>query len=385
MIFNALKENLNERTILPRRYGILPGRTFLFGAPKSGKTSLALQFALSYKKPMYLDLDDVRLDSAQLQTYLLKIFLEKKLDILVLDNFKPTLTLPNLQNIILLGARELAPSDFTPKCIMPLCFEEFVSFSAKNFSLKNLFAFFLKDGNMPEMLETPHYKKEQRRREVLKLYFGADLEIFLFLLHFQAQAVSIHRIYTALKKQTKISKDRIYTLLKRWEENGVLFFVPHSLERTNEPMQKLAKKLYFADFSLSWIVKFENNILAQFENMLFLELVKMRELSGGTISYEEGMLVYKDCAYLPIPFATRELCEKRLQKCTQNTAYIITLSFEDSGEFQCNIRGKKERRESAHKDSHQISKDIQSARTDSQKIFWRALNFIDFALGELAF
>ena len=48
---NALRDTLIERTILPRRYGISSGRTFVYGAPKVGKTSLALQFAFSCKKP----------------------------------------------------------------------------------------------------------------------------------------------------------------------------------------------------------------------------------------------------------------------------------------------------------------------------------------------
>ena len=340
MPLNALLAHTAERVILPRRYGITPGKSFLYGPPRSGKTSLALQFALGFKKPIYIDL--ARIQSEEVQGYLLKMHLEKKVDALVLDNYHIPIALPNIPNIVLIGDRQHCPPDFRCKRILPLCFEEFVSFDSKNLSLKTLFNAFLKGGNLPEIQEFGAYKRFERLYEVVCVAFGGDKEMFLALLGFQSQSATPHRIYAQLKPTMKLSKDRIYAKLAHWQDNGVLFFLPHH-SKSN------AKKLYFADFSLSHLIN--HNLGAQLENMLFLELLKLSEQSGGMLSYgDSGELLYQDRAFVSIPFATQELIAHKIQKIQSQQIYIITLSFEGEGRV-----GQRQ---------------------------WRAMDFIDFALGE---
>lgn len=340
MPLNALLSHTLERKILPRRYGITPGKSFLYGPPRSGKTSLALQFALGFKKPIYIDLD--RIQSEEVQGYLLKMHLEKNVDVLVLDNYHSSIALPNIPNIVLIGDRQHCPPDFRSKRILPLCFEEFVSFDTKNLSLKALFNAFLKNGNLPEIQEFGAYKRLERLYEVVCVAFGGDREMFLALLAFQSQNATPHRIYTQLKHTMKLSKDRIYAKLTHWQENDVVFFLPH-YRKPN------AKKLYFADFSLSHLI--DHSLAAQLENMLFLELLKLSDQSGESISYgDSGELMYQNRAFVSIPFATQELITHRIHKIQSQEISIITLSFEGEGRV-----GQKH---------------------------WRAMDFIDFALGE---
>ena len=357
---NALRDTLIERTILPRRYGISSGRTFVYGAPKVGKTSLALQFALSFKKPFYIDLGDMRVKKDEAQAHLLKIYLEKELDVLVLDNYKKDMFgnflgvdshqfLPNLQDIVLIGNRQECPIGFVPKCILPLCFEEFVSFDTKNFSLKNLFTLFLKEGNLAQMFETSAYKRLQTKREFLQSALQSQAELFFKILPFQAQNIAPNALYERLKKQMRISKDTLYATLRQWEENGVIFYVSNALH-------KGSKKLYFFDFSLPSLVCFEKNLSTQLENMLFLELCKiceqsaLKEWSNELFCCAMGEFYMRDCAYIFIPFATRELIAQKIPHIDCKNIAIITLSFEDEGL----ISGKK----------------------------YRAMQFVDFALGE---
>lgn len=342
MPLNALLAHTAERVILPRRYGITSGKVFLYGPPRSGKTSLALQFALGFGKPIYIDLADRHLQSEEVQGYLLKMHLEKKVDVLVLDNYHAPIALPNIPNIVLIGYRQHCPQDFVPKRILPLCFEEFVSFDTKNLSLKTLFNAFLKNGNLPEIQEFGAYKRFERLYEIVRVAFGEDTEMFLALLRFQSQNATPHRIYATLKSMMKISKDRIYAKLAHWETNGVLFFLPHC----HKPN---VKKLYFADFSLSHLL--HHSPAAQLENMLFLELLKLSEQSGESLCYGDGgEIVYQNRAFVSFPFATRELIAPKIHKLASQEIYIITLSFEGQGKV-------------GHKS-------------------WRAMNFIDFALGE---
>lgn len=340
MPLNALAAYTLERKILPRRYGITPGKSFLYGAPRSGKTSLALQFALGFKKPIYIDL--ARIQGEEVQGYLLKMHLEKNVNALVLDNYQGSIALPNIPNIVLIGDRRHCPAGFGLKRILPLCFEEFVSFDSKNLSLKALFNAFLKSGNLPEIQEFGAYKRLERLYEVVRVGFGSDSEMFLALLAFQSQNATPHRIYAQLKPIMKLSKDRIYARLAQWQENGVVFFLPHA-HKTN------AKKLYFADFSLSHLS--HHSLAAQLENMLFLELLKLSEQGGGVLSYgDSGEFLYQDRAFVSIPFATQELIGRKIHKIPAKEICIITLSFEGEGRV-----GQRQ---------------------------WRAMDFIDFALGE---
>lgn len=357
---NALRDTLIERDILPRRYGISRGRTFIYGAPKVGKTSLALQFALGFKKPLYIDLDDMRVKRDEVQAYLLKLYLEKGLDILVLDNYKKDMfgdflggdsnqLLPNLQDIVLIGKIQECPSGFSPKCILPLCFEEFVSFDSKNFALKNLFNFFLKEGNLPQMLEISAYKRLQTKKEWLQSALQGRMDLFLNILSFQAQSITPNAIYERVKKQMRISKDILYVTLKQWEENGIIFYVPNVIDRGS-------KKLYFFDFSLPSLISFEKNLSTQLENMLFLELCKICEQRVSSENHNRvvcgtmGEFYIHKSAYIFIPFATSELIAQKIAHIDSTNIAIITLSFEGEGSAE----GKK----------------------------WKAMQFVDFALGE---
>lgn len=357
---NALRDMLIERNILPRRYGIAKGRTFLYGAPKVGKTSLALQFALSFKKPLYLDLGDLRVKKDEAQAYLLKLYLEKGLDVLVLDNYTKdvfgnflsedyTQLLPNLQDIVLIGKKQECPSGFVSKCILPLCFEEFVSFDSKNLSLKNLFNLFLKDGNLAQIFEIGAYKRLQAKGELLQNALHTQVDLFFKILPFQAQNIAPNALYERLKKQMRISKDTLYATLKQWEENGIIFYISNLTNRGS-------KKLYFFDFSLPSLISFEKNLSAQLENMLFLELCKTSEQSGFKANYDEimcgaqGEFYLGNSAYIFIPFATSALIAQKIPNIDCANIIIVTLSFEGEGSI-----GEKK---------------------------YRAMQFVDFALGE---
>lgn len=337
-------------SILPRRYGIKTGKTFLYGAPSVGKSALALLHSKGYKNALYIHCADCRTHIESANALILKAYLERTLELLIIDHYTPSISLPNLSHIILIArSSALCPQGFQPKHIRALSFEEYISFDNKNFSINHLFNAFLKEGNLPQSpFLAPHFKILQKQ-EMLKLALGNDFTLFCALLSLQAKALSVHHIYTLLKKSHKISKDRIYPLLRSLKEQGIIYFVPH-ITHTH-------KKLYFYDFTLPLCVSNEKNLQAMLENMLLLELFNFCERYNvstevcygdmGEFSCELGVFIF-------LPFATNESIESKLAKLNApyTRLYVITFDFEGTGKIH----------------------------TRTQNIEWIAMSFINFAL-----
>ncbi|STP10576.1 putative ATPase [Helicobacter cinaedi] len=334
----------------PRRYGLKKQKTFLYGASGVGKSSLAFLHSAKYKKTLYINCSDSRTNIESANALILKSFLEKNLELLIIDSYTPKISLPNLNHIILIAnSNAHCPKDFKSKKIHALSFEEYISFDSKNLSINNLFNLFLKEGNLPEIQKLDPSYKITRKQEILQLSLKNDFDIFCSLLTMQGQKLTINHIYTILKKTHKISKDRIYPLLQSLNESGFIFLLPHHTTSS--------KKLYFYDFTLPLCVQIERNFLASLENMLLLELIAFCE------RYEcESSIYYGDIGefisplgiFIFLPFSTKESIESKLKKFSFQALhiYVITLNFEGNGKLNL-----------AH-----------------TTLEWEALNFIDFAL-----
>ncbi|MGX2982583.1 hypothetical protein [Helicobacter sp. 23-1045] len=303
MIFEAsnakLKQNLN-----PRRFGIHAQRTHIFGAPQSGKTSIALNYARNFKNPLYIDFADLRNSRDLIGQTLLKIAFEKTRDLLILDNIPRDFAnhftnLPKGANIITISESNADLSGFERLEILPLNFEEFISFDTQGLNLKELFERFIKFGNLPIMLNSQHlsmrdFAKLEAKQKMLVFIMGENMDIFSVLTRFQANALSIFQLYNILKKDSKMSKNRIYGVIDEFEKRGIVRFVAHC----DKP--KAPKKAFLFDFSLRNAISYERNFMASFENMVFLELLgressaNQRESSGKSLERESNP--QKNCA-----------------------------------------------------------------------------------------
>lgn len=120
--------------------------------------------------------------------------------------------------------------------VKPLDFEEFLLFDTKHQNTLNSFNSFLKYGNNPEVLEYSEQKKSQRNFEICKLYCEdkTQLEILLIIIKFSSEKKSIYQLFTTLKKEIKISKDKFYKTCEEFEENKVIYFCPPRRRRQRE-------------------------------------------------------------------------------------------------------------------------------------------------------
>ncbi|RDU64014.1 ATP-binding protein [Helicobacter sp. MIT 14-3879] len=311
----------------PRRFGISSLRTHIFGAPKCGKTSIALHYANNFKNPFYIDFNDFRNSLDLIKQALLKISMEKKVDCLVLDNIPHNFNIfPNIENIITIN--EYSNSNFNTKEILMLNFEEFIGFDKSNQSINHLFNNFLKYGGMPSLINLKEHRIEQAKIDLLNLSFKENQNIIFSLFLFQGQCVSINQIYQSFKKKyIKISKDSIYSLIKDLQNRRILYLVP-SFNIQNSP-----KKLFCFDFSIRNIISYEKNFLATFENMLFIELLSLNK----PIFYDKKInLICNNIGYIIAPFKSKEMIKYMLNNIDFFGLEIIVVTLELNDEVVIN-------------------------------------------------
>lgn len=316
-----IKQFLN---IFPRRFGISKyERIHLHGAPKSGKTCIALNYIRDFKNPFYIDFNDIRNSPDLIKNYLLKISMEKKVSILVLDNIPNDWSnFPNLGNIITISEHKSTNLDFVNKEILPLNFEEFIGFDALNQNINQLLDSFIKYGNLPYILNIKDSIKLESKQNILSLVFKNNMDIFILLCQFQGQLATINQIYSLVKKQHKTSKDSIYSLIKDWQNRGILYFV-ENFTRPNLP-----KKIFFWDFSIRSALSYEKNFISIIENMVFLELLAFNKpiFYGNKIN-----LICNGIGYIIAVFNTMESIKELVSKIDLMGLDIIVLTFELEG------------------------------------------------------
>lgn len=358
---------------LPRPYPQKDTPLLIYGPPKSGKTSLALEYAKNVKnakRVVFVDCADMRFCIEDTQKELLKAFLEKAFDLLVVDNYDisslafsssskpqltsslkanssrtttPTLTLPNLSNIILVCANPICDRQGLSQYfahlrqvrVLPLSFREFVSFS-KAQKLESIFSTFLKSGNLPEMPFLTESKHTARNQEIIRLAYQKHARIFQEILDFQGQNFSAYSLLRKTKSSLKTSKDTIYAFIESLKSQQSIFLLPHTQNRSKP-------KLYLYNFALPYALSASPHFQHIFENMVFCELLlkysnpfsEIIQAKSSTpkplISYDEECdFLVNDIAYIVMPFPNDALLKARLQKLTKKYKKVIFISIEHS-------------------------------------------------------
>lgn len=331
------------RYFFPRSINICHNKTFLYGPPQSGKTTLALWHARQLQHVFYIDCN--MLFSKSLLEHAKQALKDicKQLELLIIDNV--TLELSRYFSdiaiacpCIYIGSIEACPKDFHPLLVLPLSFEEYIGIDKKNLSIEALLSNFIKDGNNPEMLLLSDYKKREYKWRSMKFSLKDDILIFSHILSLQSIKTSIYGIYTHLKQHIKISKDRIYPLIQSLQINNIVYICQHIDTCSTTKTKKY--KLYFYDFTLSADFADSRHFIRVYENMVFLELISM----GFTLQYSDYCDFIdndREMIFICMPFASIESMTKRLQLVRKRekqynayTIHIVTMS--SSHEFSQN-------------------------------------------------
>ncbi len=286
----------------------------LLGPMKSGKTTFALKLAKDFKNPVYLNYNDMRLNKNILSSWLLKWHLEKKMDLLILDNIERLdFSLPKLPKIILIP-NHLTPiteKDFSLRYALGLSFKEYGSFFKPNTPKNTLFNRFLRDGNALDSLFIENeQEKILKKQENIKLAFQTYAPLMAKICAHQSKFVSAFYLYTQFKKELKTSKDTLYKFLHTLEKQRILFLVPD--------FESHKTKLYLCDFALPYSLTPSPSLLSVFENMVFLELYKQFP-SHELYSHDNGIFILQNptskLALIAHAFPTPHFLEKQLLWC----------------------------------------------------------------------
>ncbi len=242
-------------------------KSCIYGAIGSGKTDFVLHYFTNPNfhsaKKLYIDCEDPRLSLPKDIESLKEFIQTEKISILILDNFCDSMPIDlslELPHLILISHTPCTLRGFENYEIPPLTFAEFLHIhKLKEEEGLNLY---LKFGNTLEQVS------DKSKGMQLKLFAQDSINFWIlknFILNL-GQRVSPHQIYTKLKKEGNLSKDRLYEYCNFLQHSRILFW----LEKFEHP--SATKKLYFWDFTLRNVVSYGKNFKAFFENMVFLEL-----------------------------------------------------------------------------------------------------------------
>ena len=290
----------------------------IIGATQTGKSKLVKYYLLSLKKStyLYINCNDIRIDVEALNNSLSKFCHTNKIDVLVLDNYNPSIRFVNVSQLIITSQTDYQFDNLNTMRLFPLDYEEFLAFEHKYDS--SALNHFFQLGGLAIMHKIQADERNLFLQKTLK-YTLSDIEfdILIFCAKVLSQKVSAFTIYERLKQTRKISKDKLYSSFESLLNKNYI----HQLAKYNYP--KATKKLYLFDITIKSALSIEKNFSKLFENMVFLELLK----SSTECYYEDGIDFYiphKDEIILCKPFAD----ERRLfQKLESIEAFIFTYSI----------------------------------------------------------
>jgi len=325
---------LSKISFQERKVSLNNENTILLGPPKSGKSYIIYDYLSLYHKEnyLYIDLNDYKNDQNEIIKYLEYFIRNNNITILVLENYKFDFNLPKVITTIITTNKTNKIDDFKIVTLQPLDFEEFLLFDTKHQNMVYSFNSFLKYGNMPEIIEYNELKKSTRNYEICKLYCDdtMQLNILMLLIKNGSEKKSILQLFTVLKKQTKISKDKFYKIIAELQYNKIIFFIP----KYNQP--KAVKKLFIFNHALLDIVSYNKNFNNLFKNMIFLEL----NTRYDQLFYLDNVDFYLpsiNTIVLAIPFFNNLISSKiisklilQINKYNIKTITIVTVSGEQT-------------------------------------------------------
>lgn len=336
--------NFSKINFLERKISITTPNTILVGAPKSGKTYLIYDYLSQFEPSeyLYIDFDDYKNDFQEISNNLEDFVRNNKINVLVLENYNFNLSLPKVTSTIISTKEVIKLDGFQTVVVKPLDFEEFLLFDTKHQNTLNSFNSFLKFGNSPEILEYSEQKKSQRNYEICKLYCEdtTQLAILLMIIKFASEKRSYFQLFTSLKKEAKISKDKFYKTCEMFENNKLIYLC----EKYQQP--KAVKKIFVFNHALLDIVSYKKNFNNLFKNMVFLEMEKRYE----EIYYLDAVdffLPNEKIVVLAIPFFNNLISASVISKVLPlmeeypiEQIYIVTISSEQTlfiGEIEAQV------------------------------------------------
>ena len=284
-----------RKTTLPPK-----GDVNLYGARGCGKTALILDYLQACDAhTLYIDLEDPNLILNTLDTLPLQTFIEEyDITELILDHYEEGMleAFPKVARLILLSRTPLNDERFTPVPLFPLDYEEFLAFEHGS-SSTIAFNHFLKAGTLPAMARHTKNTTLKMKQFFQQQFSPNEQSLILILARYHTQPMTTHQIYTFTKEHFKISKDFVYSAVKRFQEEGLLYFIDNAIKRSG-------KKMLLYDFAFVKYLTAHQPFGTQFDSMIALTLIKHR-INFKTLGLH-GYITTENELIIPAPFESEE-------------------------------------------------------------------------------
>jgi len=325
------KTDLQIEKFHPRKVFLDENSYQITGIAQSGKTKLLKSYLLTHKKNsyLYINCNDVRIDVDAFNKLLPSFCNKNKIDILVLDNYKPEFHFPNVSQL-LTASEEYFALDFLEHIeLYPLDYEEFLAYEHKYDS--SALNHFFQLGGLPHMHKLAADERINYIQSLLRCRLNdIEFDIIKLCAKFMSQKLSAFTLYERLKLSRKISKDKLYKSFEHLLGKKYIHQLPKYAHA------KATKKIYLCDTSLKAALSIEKNFGRLFENMVFLELLKAKV----AVYYADDVdfyLPYNDEIILCKPFLDERRLFKKLESIeaflfthTIQKVTVITMNKEGS-------------------------------------------------------
>jgi len=299
----------NEITTYHQRKFNIPDvdQLLIYGSPASGKTSLALDYLMSFdpEEILYIDFKDPKFYFRDIMEEDVEGFIEANaIKILILDHYQHNYfeVFPRVSKLIVISATNYNYSDTFNYLHLPLLdYEEFFSFQKRGTETQ-IFNLFLKQGTLPQLaLSTA--PKEQMFLNFIESHFNpSEQKLLAVLAHFNGATVTTFQLYNYAKERYKVSKNSIYKEIREFEERGIISFI-FDIQQTKQ------KKLLFFDFALAKYLTLSQSFARQFETMIALSLYK-HNISFKTLK-KMGYITEKNHLIISAPFENENIFWKK--------------------------------------------------------------------------
>ncbi len=241
----------------------IPSRSInLCAPPKSGKTWLVLDYLskIPKKKRLYIDLRDLRVDKRSLKRDLQKFIEDNNIECVAIDHYEASVPVPRCKQTIIVSDSPATDIHMIPLLeLEPLDFEEYLAFEKRHIHLEHSFSLYLRTGSLPAMAGVHESLLTLSLHEEARTIFSleSELALFKYLSRYQGKPITPYQLYTVVKKEHKISKDRLYATVKSFQERRIISWV----SKLDQP--KAAKRVTFYDFAMPASMYFEKSLMGQ--------------------------------------------------------------------------------------------------------------------------
>jgi hypothetical protein len=314
LLNNYYLQSLHVSRFIPRKVDIYDESVQLVGTTLSGKTTLIKQYLLTCKRNsyLYIDCSDRRFDFAELNLVLEPYLRENEIEIVALDNYSEFISLPKVKQLIICSEKKTQSLELKTIYLNPLDYEEFLAYEPKFDS--TALNHFIQLGGYPVMHSLSSENRHLYLQERL-IYRLSEIEFDILTLvsNNTSLRLSAFSIYERLRKNRRISKDKLYQNLHSLIQKRYIF----ELEKYQH--SRATKKLYLCDIAIKNALSIQKHFARLFENLIFLEMIK-RDFK---LYYTDGIDFYlpeHNRIVLSMPFAAKDALFKKIESIE---AFII--------------------------------------------------------------